>query len=255
MRYASQKVYTAQPPQAHSRSPARTGRIWSRQRRSRDSLVRRVCTRLRNAYGLPRLGNPKDPLDDLIFIVLSNRTSSTAAVDVYSKLKREFGVWDHVLDQSPSRLQSELQPLGLARKRSRQLRAALRAIRERWGSCDLAPLRDQGDEEVHNYLTSLPGVSDKVAKCVMMYTLNRAVLPVDTHVYRVSARLGWVQRKRADQCHEELESLVPADLRHSFHVTCIAHGRAVCRARQPLCEWCVVRRDCNLYKSCGGALV
>ncbi len=95
-------------------------------------------------------------------------------------------------------------------------------------------------EETGELLVSLPGVSEKVAKCIMMYTLNHRVLPVDVHVHRVVSRLGWTKRKRADQCHQELESLVPPRWRYAFHVGCVLHGRAVCRAQKPLCGNCSI---------------
>ena len=90
----------------------------------------------------------------------------------------------------------------------------------------------------------LDGVSEKVAKCVMMYTLGFDVLPVDVHVHRVATRLEWTNRKRADQCHEELEALVKPRYRFAFHVDCICHGRAVCRPKNPRCNDCVIRRYC-----------
>lgn len=245
---------TSAAPVLHFSLPSRrSGSIWLLPRRSRLARVRRVCTRLESHYGRPRLGNPKDPLDDLIFIILSNRTSPARATGAYKLLKQANPDWEGIIRRPESWLTARLEPIGLSKKRSAQIRSILREVRRDFGSCSLAPLRRRDDDAVHAYLTSLPGVSDKVAKCVMLYTLGRKVLPVDTHVHRVSVRLGWADRKRADQCHEELEALVSPDLRYVFHVTCIAHGRAVCRGGRPLCERCVVRRDCDYYKSRSGA--
>lgn len=242
-----------EPSQRVRRYPDHTGSIWNRARRARASTVGRVCRTLHRQYGQPRFGNPSDPLDDLIYIVLSNRTSPAAAASTYRLLKEVFPTWEHAVRCPPDRLRTLLKPIGLYQKRSRQIRAALRCIRRDLGVCDLGALSERDDESVHAYLAGLPGVSDKVAKCVMMYALGRRVLPVDAHVHRVSVRLGWVNRKRADQCHEELEALVPPDFRFTFHVTCIAHGRAVCRPERPHCERCVIRRDCDFYKSACGA--
>lgn len=230
------------------RYPELTGTIWRKPIKTRSRTIHRVCVALERLYGLPRLGNPEDPLDDLIFIILSSRTSPAAASATYEVLKREFPTWEQVLQHSPARLRKLLDPIGLSHKRSHQIRSALRRINRDMGSCDLSALRQYDDESIHSYLVSLPGVSDKTAKCVMMYTLGREVLPVDTHVHRVSRRLGWVDRKRADQCHKELEALVPPRLRYVFHITCIAHGRAICRAQRPSCERCAIRRDCEFYR-------
>lgn len=87
-----------------------------------------------------------------------------------------------------------------------------------------------------------------MAKCAMMCALGFDVLPVDAHVHRIAVRLGWTVRKRADQCHEELESVVAPQYRFGFHVACIAHGRAVCRPAKPRCDGCVIRTYCEYFK-------
>ena len=148
-----------------------------------------------------------------------------------------------------SALRSLLRPAGLSVIKSRHIRAAFRSIKESFGVCDLSPLKGLAPEAAQDYLVGLPGVSEKVAKCVMMYTLGAAVLPVDTHVHRISGRLGWTARKRADQCHAELEALVPPILRRDFHVACVAHGRKVCRPLNPLCHECPISRYCTFFKA------
>jgi len=222
----------------------KTGPVWHRGPRSRGQTVRRVCEALDGAYETDRLGNPDDPLDDLVFIILSNKTSPQAAQRVYGSVRRHFPRWDDVLTSPPCILEVLIRPAGLSRVKSRQIRGALRQIREDFGSCDLAPLRDRSRDSIEQYLLGLPGVSAKVAKCVMMWTLGADVLPVDSHVHRVAARLGWTRRKRADQCHDELEALVPPHRRASFHVQCILHGRAVCRPTSPECDDCCLRSYC-----------
>jgi endonuclease-3 len=83
---------------------------------------------------------------------------------------------------------------------------------------------------------------------VAMYTMGAKVLPVDAHVHRVATRLGWTARKRADQCHEELEFVVPPNWRYVFHVGCVLHGRSICRPKQPRCLKCCVNRYCEYFK-------
>jgi endonuclease III len=224
-------------------------RIWSRPRVPRLDAVRRVCKKLERVYGRPRLGNPKNPVDDLVYIVVSNKTSPQIAERTFEQLRTKYRTWNRVLASPISKLRSILRPAGLSRVKSRQLWRALSTIKRDFGRCDLSRLAEQDERSVHSYLTSLPGVSDKVAKCVMMYTMGIEVLPVDTHVHRIATRLGWTKRKRADQCHEELESLVPPRWRYGFHVGCIVHGRSVCRPDKPLCRTCCIRSSCDYYKS------
>lgn len=226
----------------------KTGSIWRKRPKARAQIVRRVCKRLEAEYGRPRLGNPAKPLDDLIFILISNRTSPHLAEQTYQRLKTNFPSWENVLESSPSKLRAVLKPAGLSRKKSQQIRSLLRKVRFDFGTCSLDVLAQWKDNEIHAYLTHLSGVSDKVAKCVMLYTLSVDVLPVDVHVYRVSTRLGWTARNRAAQAHEELEALVPPSRRFAFHVDCIAHGRSVCRSK-PDCQRCRIRKDCEYFKS------
>ena len=115
----------------------------------------------------------------------------------------------------------------------------------RFGSLSLEETASWPDEEVENFLISLPGIAIKSAKCVMMYSLGRQVLPVDTHLRRLVERLGWVHEGLTEKrIHEQLESLVPAELRHSLHVNAIWHGRSVCRALRPRCSKCVILEAC-----------
>jgi len=198
------------------------------------------------AFGKPRLGNPRDPVDDLIFLILSNRTQFDTAKAIFQSLKA-MGEWEAVSRLTLRILEDKIRAAGLAKKRSKQMKAALQRLIKDFGSCRLEQLRRWNQQKAHDYLTSLPGVSDKVAKCVMMYTLGFKVLPVDIHVFRVSSRLGWTSRCRADQCHEDLEALVPPARRFAFHVDCIALGRTLCTSQRPNCPACPIRNLCFHY--------
>ena len=210
--------------------------------------VERVCNALLNEYGTSRLGNPRDPLDDLVFITLSNKTSPKVVERVYKQLKKTYPKWSYIPKVRKSKLQKIIRPAGLSIKKSRQIKTALRKIDRDFGVDYLARLKTMDDNDVENYLTSLPGISTKVAKCIMLFALNRKVLPVDVHVHRITRRLGWITKKRADQSHLLLEEIVPPGRRFAFHVNCILHGRAVCRPSDPLCENCSIRKYCNFYK-------
>jgi endonuclease III len=206
--------------------------------------VRAVVARLLTTYGQPRHGNPHRPLNDLFYIILSNKTTPGSARRVYRELRRAFTSWNQITPGDLDRLKQILEPAGLSNVRAVQIIGIVERLRQAFGSATLAPLKGMTPAEAETFLIDLPGVSLKVAKCVMMYTLGFQVLPVDNHVHRISVRLGWTARKRADQCHAELEALVPPPLRYGFHVAALAHGRAVCRPTNPRCDACVVRRFC-----------
>lgn len=204
-----------------------------------DRRVREIERRLRAAYGQPRHFNPDDPLDDLIFLVLSRMTQEVKYVRTYSRLRDSLSTWYAVRDAPPDELEALIHEAGLAPTKADQIQAILAAIEEKEGSLSLQRLRSVSDDEVERYLTSLPGVARKTALCVMLYSLGCHVLPVDTHVWRVAQRLAlapageWSEgRGRA------LEAAIPRGLRGSLHKTMIAHGRQVCRARVPDCGSC-----------------
>lgn len=227
----------------------RSGAIWNKSGATRSRIVSRVCRTLKNVYGGQRLGNPKNSVDDLVYIVVSNKTSRLSAERTFGRLKETYRTWDRVIESPVSKLRAVLRPAGLSKVKSRQLWRALRQIKCDFGTCDLRDLRGKAEGAIHDYLIALPGVSDKVAKCVMMYTMGARVLPVDAHVHRVATRLGWTARKRADQCHQELESLVPPKWRFTFHVGGVLHGRRICHPRKPLCNDCCVKNSCEYYKN------
>lgn len=219
------------------------------QRRPSPKIVEQVCEILEASYGSPRLGNPENPMDDLVYVILSNKTAPKIAAANYKRVKEHFPSWNRLLTSDPEVLRRLIEPGGLSGVKACQIRAAISKIAHDFGSATLDELQSKSANESEKYLCSLPGVSKKVAKCILMYTLGAQVLPVDVHVYRVTKRLGWATKNRANQCHEELEELVPPDRRFSFHVDCITHGRAVCRARRPLCDSCCIKQYCEYFKN------
>lgn len=206
---------------------------------------REIEARLRATYGQPRHHNPEDPLDDLVFLVLSRMTQEVKYVRTYRALKERFADWQGVRDAPRDALEDLLRDAGLASTKSVHLQGILEEIDRREGSLSLAHLQCLSDSDAEAYLTSLPGVSTKTARCVMLYTLGRATFPVDSHVWRVAQRLGLApKRPWSNRAGRELQDRVPPELRGSLHVTLVAHGRAVCRARRPRCDQCGLSAYC-----------
>jgi endonuclease III len=204
---------------------------------------------LAETYGSPRHGNKDDPLDELVFILLSQMTTQKSFGRVFERLKEQLPTWDQVLEVPTPYLQSLIQDAGLSGQRASRIHSILETLREDFGAPTLEPLREESDEEAEAYLTSLPGVGVKTAKCVMMYSLGRAVLPVDTHVLRVATRLGLVYPDTTrSQAHRLLAAVIPAKDRYAFHVNALAHGRAVCKARKPECPSCPLQLLCPYGK-------
>lgn len=207
--------------------------------------MRRIAGILEDAYGSPDHGNKSDPLDELVYIVLSQMTTAPSFARVYDRLKEEVPNWDLLLSMPVRRLKRLIGDAGLSNQKAPRIRAIVRRAVSDFGSADLSDLARLPDDRVLSYLTSLPGVGIKTAKCVMMYSLGRRVLPVDTHVARVTQRLQILRRGvTATTIHAEAEAAVPAGLRYSFHVNAVAHGQQTCLAMRPRCDGCALRRLC-----------
>lgn len=198
----------------------------------------------------PRHGNPTDPLDCLIYVMLSRKTPIEVAARVFKKLKRRYPSWVKLLRARPESLMRLLHGSGLEEMRAGDLLGMLQVIRARLGAVSLEPLRSWTDRHCLDFLTSLPGVGTKTAFCVMMYSLQRKVFPADAHCIRVLTRIGYLRlgldHKEAQQ---ELAHMVPPELAYSLHVNLVAHGKKVCRAVNPDCAGCVIRKLCKHQRS------
>jgi endonuclease III len=204
-----------------------------------------VARRLDVEYGSPNLKNKSDPLDELIFIILSQMTTGPSYERVFDRLKAKFHSWDDLLLTWPTDLRLLIGDAGLAGQKTPRLLAIARQLKADHGVVSLSPLAGASDRRLERYLQGLPGVGLKTAKCVMMYAFGRRVLPVDTHVDRVSRRLGLIPPDiTGARAHATLERTVRPALRYGFHVNALTHGRQVCRALRPVCTACVVADLC-----------
>jgi len=200
---------------------------------------------LRSQYGQPQHFNKRDPLGEPVFILLSTQTREAEYRRTFTALWQRYRSWNAVRVANARDIERLIRVGGFARRKTRLLKALLDKVHAVHGTTSLRFLRDMDGEASLTLLQGLPGVGPKTAKCVLMYSLDRQVLPVDTHVWRISKRLGWVvgARHPSHAGSDLLERLVPASLRKSIHVTMVAHGRVVCRER-PRCGSCLLARVC-----------
>ncbi len=207
--------------------------------------VRAIHRRLLRYYGELEPPRRSDPLEELVLTVLSQNTSDANSFRAYASLRERFPTWEELAAAPLREVSSAIRSGGLANIKAPRILAILHAIREREGRFDLTFLRSMSDEAVREYLTSLPGVGPKTAAVVMAFSLARPTLPVDTHVHRVSRRLGLIPpRTSAVRAHQMLEVLTPPELRVSLHVGLIRLGRDLCKAGRPRCERCPLKDLC-----------
>jgi len=229
----------------------RDGEIRQNELRHKASRVEAALT---GAYG-PRVWRAENYGDDvlgaLVATVLSQNTSDLNSGRAYQSLKQAFpGGWDDVRTAPVTAVADAIRAGGLANIKAPRIQAILSDVYERSGQTDLDHIRAWDDAAIRDYLRSFHGVGAKTAACVLMFHLGRAVLPVDTHVHRVSRRLGLIgPTKTADQAHDLLPRLLDDDQIYSFHVHLIEHGRRTCHARSPVCAACPVRGECDFYNN------
>lgn len=199
-------------------------------------------------YGRPVLSPRYPPVDELVFTVLSQNTADVNTERTFAALKAKFPDWASARDASVREIEEAIALGGLAHTKAPRIKRILEAISERTGEPDLRELDAMTDGEALDYLVALPGVGPKTAACVLLFALERPVMPVDTHVHRVARRLGVIDAKvTAERAHALLTELAGADdpaQIYAVHVDLVRHGRRICHARRPACGECPLAPLC-----------
>lgn len=211
-----------------------------------------VADRLAVAYGGRRWRSHRPPLDELILTVLSQHTSDLNTDRAYRSLRQRFPTWEETLRAPPSEVAEAIRRGGLAKIKAPRIQAILRSVLAERDELSLDHLAVLPLEEARRWLLALAGVGPKTAACVLLFSLGRPALPVDTHVHRVARRLGLIEpTTTAASAHVLLERGLGTDRDrvYAFHLNAIAHGRAVCTARQPFCNRCPLTGYCDYYAS------
>jgi endonuclease-3 len=211
--------------------------------------VRRIHQLLLSEYG-DRPWHPRDPVASLVNTILSQNTNDVNRDQAFERLRERFPTWESVRDAPEEDLVEAIRPAGLGPTKAPRIQEALRRIQAEQGELSLEFLDDLSVEQARAWLLDLPGVGPKTAAIVLLFALGKPAFPVDTHVHRVTRRLGLIPSKTSrEKAHELLEDLVPQELYYAFHLNLIAHGRDVCHARNPECERCALRDRCAYYEA------
>ncbi len=214
----------------------------------------RIYELLITTYGEPKNEPDYDPLGGLVGTILSQHTSDINSERAYQNLVTAFPTWEGVRDAPTYQVAEAIRRGGLANIKAPRIQDALHTLTE-WQAADGSTgslsayvgdvLNRYEPEEAWRYLRSIPGVGPKTAACVLMFNMGRPVMPVDTHVHRVSRRLGLIGPKvSADQAHEIFAKITPPEWVYPLHVNLIRHGRQVCHAQRPDCLHCPLYTEC-----------
>ena len=214
------------------------------------TLARQVHQRLLDFYGRPVWRNPLPPVDELISTILSQNTNDLNRDRAFESLRQHFPTWEQVRDASPEAVRDAIRPAGLANQKAPRIQQVLQSISGERGSLDLYFLADLPLEESRAWLMKFKGVGPKTAAIVLLFSLGRPAFPVDTHIYRVTGRIGLLpDRMTVEAAHTHLEKLLPPETYYAAHLNLIRLGRKVCAARKPACPRCPLRSLCKYVKS------
>jgi endonuclease III len=211
--------------------------------------VQRVLELLSAAYGPISWRREGSPVAVLVQTILSQNTSDRNSRPAFGRLLASFSDWEEVANASVRQICEVIKAGGLGMVKARYIKQALQEIQDERGGFDLEFLKNLPLDQARDWLMQLPGVGMKTASVVLLFSLGMPSLPVDTHVFRVTKRLGFIDSKvSAEKAHRLLEQLVaPGDV-YQFHVLLIEHGRRTCKAQRPRCLECVLASLCPSYE-------
>jgi len=211
-----------------------------------DPLIKIISGSLSQCYGHPRWSRSRPLLDVLIETVLSQNTSDINSHRAFLTLREKYPKWDLLPDADISDIAKAIRSGGLANIKSRVIKDLVTAIAIKRGNAKLEFLRKLPREEAYQFLLGIKGVGPKTAACTLLFGAGIPIYPVDTHIYRVSLRLGWVRGKEAIAGFQErFRKLVPEELVYPLHLNMIEHGRNICHPRNPECPKCCLFKACN----------
>jgi endonuclease-3 len=208
-----------------------------------------IHLQLVETYGEPTWRPHLPPVDELVNTILSQSTSDTNRDYAFAALRERFPDWESVIAAPEEEVREAIRPAGLANQKAPRIQKALREILHHQGELSLEFLREMPLEAAEKWLTDIKGVGPKTAAIVLLFAFGRPAFPVDTHVHRVTRRLGLIGPKvSAEKAHNLLREIGQPETFYAFHLNIIRHGRQVCHARNPKCSVCPLSELCLYFK-------
>lgn len=210
----------------------------------------RIHEKLLEFYGEPVWRNPLPAIDELVSTILSQNTNDVNRDRAFDALRAKFPTWESVRDARSKDVVNAIRPAGLANQKGPRIQQVLKAITKERGDLDLSFLKKMSVDEARAWLTKFNGVGPKTAAIVLCFSLDMPAFPVDTHIYRVTGRIGLRPEKMTvEQAHPHLEGLFPPETYYAAHLNIIRLGREICTARKAMCEKCPIKKLCDYGKA------
>jgi endonuclease-3 len=217
---------------------------------NRKDIANKIHELLLDYYGYPDWRNPLPPLDELVSTILSQNTNDVNRDRAFEALTGRFPNWEDVRDADQEEVIDTIRTAGLANQKGPRIQKILMQITEQQGSLDLSFLNDMPTDDARDWLLQFKGVGPKTAAIVLQFSLGKPAFPVDTHIFRVTGRVGIRPEKMtADQAHSYLEEIFPEQAYYPAHLNIIHLGREICHARKPECVNCPINHLCVYYSN------
>jgi endonuclease-3 len=215
---------------------------------SQRARAQKIFIKLQQMYGEPAWES-KTPVDELISTILSQNTNDANRDKAFTALRARFPDCEDVLESPASDVVDAIRPAGLGPQKGPRIRNILKTIQKTRGRIEIDFLRGLPPDEARAWLRQLPGVGPKTAAIVMLFALGLPAFPVDTHVYRVTGRLGLRPANlTVEAAHDAMADLFLPEQYATAHLNLIRLGREVCHARKPECPRCPLRSMCPYYR-------
>ncbi len=212
----------------------------------KNKLIYKINLLLINEYGIPeRAKELPDPLDLLIATILSQNTNDNNSYKAYVNLRSYILDYSDILVMPSEKLEELIRPAGLTKQKAKAIKNIILKLKAMNNNINLEFIKSLDNNSIIEFLTDNEGIGVKTASCVLLFSLDRDVCPVDTHVHRIVNRLGIVNSKTAEGTYYKLNEKFPPKIAHSFHTNLIKHGRKICRPKNPFCGNCVLKKYCN----------
>ena len=208
-----------------------------------------ISDTLEGLFGVPTRDGTADVLESLILTILSQNTTDVSRDKGYAVLKERFPTWEDVLHADVKAIEAAIRIVGLGEQKSNTIKNFLTWLQAEHGELSLEFMHNMETEEALEFLCQHKGIGIKTASVTLSFACGREVFPVDTHILRISKRLGLVPPNcSAEKAHQLLPPIVPEGKAYPFHINLIYFGRQICDARKPLCERCPLTQHCLYFK-------
>lgn len=215
-----------------------------------EENIKKIRQRLTDAFGMPVWREPLPPVDELVSTILSQNTNDDNRDAAFNQLKEAFPDWEAVAAADTEDVVAAIRTAGLANQKGTRIQGALKEIKDHNGrEIDLEFLREMPREDARDWLMSIKGVGPKTAAIVLLFSMGIPAFPVDTHIYRVTGRIGIRPEKmNVEKAHDYLEERIPEDAYYDLHLNLIRLGREICGARKWHCYCCPIEGLCKYDK-------